>query len=183
MKEYCLTIKSKDLKIVNEIMNELSLYDCEMHLDKRETDRLYNFTFNEMSGHRLAESVGRTRLDASRDMSFYNFVANILEGFGLNKDHKGFKYAIECVRLINTYGLGNYTMEKDIYPAVSSWYNTNVRSVEHNIRNAIDFSWKKYLENEDFIDSEIKTFSSKPSNVKFLNHISKLTFLAYMGVN
>ena len=181
MKEYYLTIKSRDLKIVNEIMNELSLYDCEMHLDKRNCDTMYNFSFNESSGHRLAESVGRTKYDTSRDMNFYNFVANILEGFGLSREHKGFKYAIECVRLINTYGLGNYTMEKDIYPVVSSWYNTNIRSVEHNIRNAIDFSWKKHEQSNSNSDSEIKMFKSKPSNVKFLNHISKLTFLAYIG--
>lgn len=180
MKEYYLTIKSQDVKIISEIMSELSLYDCEMHLDKKDSDKMYNFSFNETSSHKLAESLGRTTLDRSRDMGFYSFVSNILEGFGLSKEHKGFKYAIECVRLINTYGLGNFTMEKDIYPAVSAWYNTNPRSVEHNIRNAIEFSWNKHIKGKDK-DSEIKTFACKPSNARFLNHISKLTFLAYMG--
>lgn len=181
MKEYYLTIKSNEISVVNKIIKSISSYDCEIHLDNKDSEKSYDFRYNELSNHKLCESVGRSDLDTSRDMNFYNFVSKILEEYGLSKEHKGFKYAIECIRLINTYGLGNYTMEKDIYPAVSSWYNTSICSVEHNIRNAISFSWDNYVNSESENESEMKNFARKPSNSRFLGHISRLTFLAYIG--
>lgn len=182
MKEYYLSIKTKDLETINNIMSDLSIYNCDMHLDKYDDQAVasYNHTRKEYMGQRLGERVGKTLSDYKKDMNFYNCVGTILDSFGINKDHKGYRYAVECVRLINTFGTGNFTMKEDVYPPISKWYNTLPSAIEHNIRNAIDSSWRANLELPGNRKSEMRVFKRKPSNVKFLSHISRLTFMIYM---
>ena len=182
MKEYYLSIKTKDIDTINNIMSDLSIYDCDMHLDKIENKNFANYTYKqrEVAGHKIGEKVGKTLSEYKNDLNFYNCVGAILDSFGINKEHKGYRYSVECVRLMNTYGSGNFTMKKDIYPTVSQWYNTIPSTIEHNIRNAIDSSWKENSELPSFRQNEMKTFAKKPSNMKFLSHICRLTFMIYI---
>lgn len=182
MKEYYLTVKAKDQNVIYDIMQDLSSYNCDMHLDKTDASKMYVFDFNETSYMKLGERIGRTSSEYKKDMQYFNFVSNILDAYGILSTHKGFRYAIECVRLMNTYGLENYTMENDVYPIVSRWYDTSPNSIEHNIRNAITNAWERNVSSENPEEkNEMVFFRTKPSNVKFLKHISRLTFLSHIG--
>lgn len=181
MKEYYLNIKVDDVETINNIMHDLSYYNCDIHMDKKDPSKIYTFEFNHNSYNRLGERKGRTTEEFKNDMNYFNYVSKILEAFGISYTQKGFRYIVECVRLMNTFGLENYTMEKDVYPIVSKWYGTNVSSIEHNIRNAISCAWDKNKDVTDSEKSQMRFFEKRPSNVKFLKHICRLTFLAYMG--
>lgn len=174
MKELILKVSTRDENIAGEIMKELAKYDCNYNIVKEESSNKYTYMYQNLPYTRLGDITNRTNEQYRKDMNYYNSVGNILLSYGIKSNHKGFKYAIECIRLMNTYGIDNYSMTEDVYPVVSKWYNVTATSVEHNIRNAINNSWQNYSEDTSHY-CDMKVFSRRPTNRKFLKHIAKIT--------
>ena len=174
MKEFILRVSTRNEHIAGEIMNELEKFDCNYNIVKDDTSNKYSYMYQNLPYTRLGDISNRTNEQYRKDMNYYNSVGNILLSYGIKSNHIGFKYAIECIRLINTYGIDNYSMAEDIYPVISKWYNVTSTSVEHSIRNAINNSWDKHIEDSSY-NSDMKVFNKKPTNRKFLKHIAKIS--------
>lgn len=174
MKTYNINIVLYNRDDLTEIINDLSKYECAIHIDKNNSGMNYAQEFTEHSYQKLGEGC-KSEVEYIADMDFYKNTSKILQEYGLSPKHKGFSYAIECIRLMNTYGMDVYTMDSDVYPVISKMYNVAPSSIEHNIRNAINISWvnlQKYNENDN---NKINQFKKKPTNIKFLKHIAELT--------
>ena len=174
MKELILRVSVKNEEIAGAIMNDLANYDCNYNIVKEESSNKYTYMYQNLPYTRLGDISNRTNEQYRKDMHYYNSVGNILLSYGIKSNHIGFKYAIECIRLMNTYGIDNYSMTEDVYPVVSKWYNVTATSVEHGIRNAINNSWEKLNDDSSYY-SDMKVFTRKPTNRKFLKHIAKIS--------
>lgn len=174
-KEYYINVCTSNAETATVIADILSKYDCKYSLGQEDKQIDYDHKYKEFPYTKLGEKTGRTKDEFKKDLDYYNKVSKILKGFGLTPTHLGFKYSIECVRLMNNYGMESYTMDEDVYPLIAQWYQVTPSAVEHNIRNAINHAWDNAHEEELAIDSEITGFKKKPTNVKFLKHIARLT--------
>ena len=173
MKTYNINIVLSNSNDLTEIINDLSKYECAIHIDKNISSNNYTQGFSEYSYQKLGEGC-KSENEYMADMDFYKNTSKLLQEYGLSPKHKGFSYAIECIRLMNTYGMDIYTMDSDVYPVISKLYNVAPSSIEHNIRNAINNSWNNHRESTENDDNKIKEFNKKPTNIKFLKHISEL---------
>ncbi len=174
MKEIVLKVSVKNEDIAGDIMKCLGEYDCEYSIWKEDVSNSYSFMINDIPYTRLGDVKSRTNKEYRKDMELYKNVSKILSSFGIKSTQLGFKYIIESIRLINIYGLYNYSLSEDVYPVISKWYNVSTSSVEHNIRNSIESSWKRYTE-DSHQKSGMSFFLRKPTNLKFLDHIAKIS--------
>ena len=158
-----------------EIIRLLSKFDCEITINRSDVPQKYVFGCNDVSFSKLGERVGRTPEEYQRDMDYFDTISEILNKFGLSPNHKGFRYAIEGIRLITTYGLDDFNMNNDIYPIIAKWYGVSETSVEHNIRNSISAAWDRMITSPEKYRSSISVFMNKPTNVKFLKYIARMT--------
>lgn len=182
MKEFNIKVKTSEEDVANAIVNDLSRYECNYQIGKDDKMPEYNFNYQSIPYTKLFETRNRTPDQYKKDITYFNYIGNVLTAYGLSSKHKGYKYCVECIRLMNIYGLDSYSMVKDVYPVVSSWYEVSPSSIEHNIRNAINNSWKRCNE-ENALNKEnncINMFKRKPTNIVFLKHIAKVTnYLIY----
>lgn len=174
MKEIELKVVANSEEVASRIMKDLAKYNCNYSLVKEEMSMKYTQLYDKLPFSRLGDVTIRSNSEYKKDMKYYEGVGKILSSYGLLPTQKGYKYSIECIRLINLYGLDNFSMKDDVYPVISNWYKVSQTSVEHNIRNAIYWAWSKWEENID-LSSNMKHFKSRPSNVKFLKHIAKIS--------
>lgn len=175
MKEIWIRVKAEKENIISDILTDLSRYECDFHLDKHDRYMRYPFAYNEISYTRLGEKAGRSPEEYRKDMLFYGHASNALSSYGLSPRHKGFKYAIECIRLIIIYGIDDFTMSKDVYPMISKWYNVSENSIEHDVRNAIGQAWLESQNTDIEHKSNMAIFAKRPSNTRFLKHLAKIT--------
>ena len=181
MTEFVIRVSVKNEDDVSSLLNDINKYDCKYNIEKDDSKDKYNFMYKELPYGKLGEKYGRTKEEYQKDLKYYDAVSKLLESYGMDSNYKGFKYSVECIRLINAYGIESYTMDFDVYPLVSKWYNVTPQSIEHNIRNAINNSWRDY-ESGKRPDSLISIFNRKPTNIKFLKHIAKTTNSFILGV-
>ena len=168
-------MSADDEKIIPEIIKDLSKYDCDYVVDKHdELNAKYTYVYDEVPLMKLGERNGKSVKEYKNDMSFYNSAGKALISYGISPDHKGFRYAIESIRLLLVYGNDEYRMDHDVYPVISEWYNVSPGSVEHNIRNSIGNAWKRNFYNTE-VKNNMSIFAEKPSNIKFLRHLAKIT--------
>jgi len=175
MRAYTINISTHRPEIVPDIMVALSKYDCDIRIEQQEAKKKYPFSYADLSFLKLGEKKGRTPLQYKNEMKLFQHAGLVLNNFGISCKHKGYVYAVECIRLINTYGMDDYSMDSDVYPVVGEWYGVSPNSIEHNIRNAINIAWEKACDRDDFTSCPIAHFSKKPSNIKFLKHVAKIT--------
>ena len=174
MKEIVLKVSAKNEEIAGDIMKCLANYDCQYNIVKEDVSKNYTYMIKDIPYTRLGDVNTRTNRQYRKDMDFYKSVGNILLSFGIKSTQLGFKYIIESIRLINIYGLNNYSLSEDVYPVISKWYDVSSSSVEHNIRNSIDSSWSRYVQGEQ-IKCGMSCFLKRPTNLKFLDHIAKIS--------
>jgi len=175
MKSYSINISTRKADIVPDIMVALAKYDCDIKIEKQSSPREYPFTYADLSLLKLGEKKGRSPEQYKSEMKLFKHAGLVLNNFGISSKHKGFVYAVECIRLINTYGMDDFKMDSDVYPIVGEWYGVTPNSVEHNIRNAINIAWDKAMSRGDFEKAPISFFQKKPTNIKFLKHVAKVT--------
>lgn len=180
MKEYSINVVTKDDEVVSGIMRALSAFDCDIHVDKTDRAKRYPSKYDSISFSRLGEKDGRKPSDYKKDMVFFKHASAALESYGLSSKHKGFRYAIECIRLIIVYGTDTYSLNKDVYPIVADWYMVTPACVEHNVRNAIICAWDRTRDCAQEYQSKMAIFASRPTNYKFLDHLAKITDYSLM---
>ena len=174
MKEIELKVTTPNDEIAGDIMKMLATFNCNYSIVKDDKSRNYSYLINDIPYSRLCDIKGKTNKQYRKDMDTYKSVGNILLSFGIKSSQLGFKYIIESIRLINIYGMNNYSLSEDVYPVISKWYNVSPTSIEHNIRNSINSSWDRYVE-----DSQqrcgMSCFLRRPTNLKFLDHIARIS--------
>lgn len=176
MKELVLKVTTKNEDVAAKIIKDLKKYNCDYKLVKEDKPNNGFYTYSNYLPSRLSEKDNVSKKEYNSNMKYYRSVGNILLLYGIPSHQLGFKYLIECVRLMNSYGIDNYSLGNDIYPLVAEWYNTSSTSVEHNIRNSINYAWSMF-QRGDVINNDMKYFKIKPTNLKFLRHIVKITSL------
>ena len=174
MKELVLKIKTKDDSTACNIMYDLSKYDCDYNLVKEDKNASYSPMYKDLPYARLGDNIYRTNIQYRKDMEYYRSLTDVLMEFGLPNNQIGFKYIIESVRLINTYGMEGFSLNKDIYPIIAKWYLVSTNSVEHNIRNCINCGWFNY-QNNPHLHNDMEIFDKKPTNMKFLKYVAKIS--------
>lgn len=181
MKEFTLSVSTKKKDTMLEIIKDISQYDCEIKISKEEEELPYSFNFSETAYHKLGEKRGRTVDEYKRDLDLYNYLSKVLKEYGISEKHKGFRFAIECIRLIHMYGVEKYTLDADVYPIVSKWYDVTQSCIEHNIRNAISTSWNHNKDKKIDEKNKMSSFDEKPTNLKFLRHVADRTNYAIIN--
>ena len=174
MKEIVLKVSTRSEEIAANIMKCLAEYDCKYNIVKDDVSKNYTYLINDIPYTRLGDINTRTNSQYKKDMKFYKNVGNILLSFGIKSTQLGFKYIIESIRLINIYGFNNFSLTEDVYPVISRWYDVSSSSVEHNIRNSIDSSWNRYIK-DIHAKTGMSCFLTRPTNMKFLDHIAKIS--------
>lgn len=174
MKEIELKVTTPNDEIAGDIMKMLATFNCNYSIVKDDKSRNYSYLINDIPYSRLCDIKGKSNKQYRRDMDTYKSVGNILLSFGISSSKLGFNYIIECIRLINIYGLYNFKLSEDVYPVISKWYDVSSSSIEHSIRNAIEAAWDRYIE-ERPISSGMNYFLKRPTNRIFLNHIARIS--------
>lgn len=174
MKELVLKVTTKSEDVASQIIKDLKKYNCDYNLVKENvrTNGLYEYKNNMPT--KLCEDDVVSKNDKNANMKYYRSVGKILLLYGIPSHQLGFKYLIECVRLMNSFGMDNYSLRNDVYPLVAEWYDVSETSIEHNIRNSINYAWDLFMKG-DVINNDMKYFRNKPTNLKFLRHIAKIT--------
>lgn len=178
MDTYSLTIRTLDNDMMMKMVSELAKYECNISIEKNAENKHYTFNYEETSYQRLGEKKGRTLEEFKEDQKFFDYISSVLKSYGLNDKYRGFRYIIECIRIMHIYADDVYSLGLDIYPIVSNWYKVSQSSVEHDIRNTISESWKNYqfeIDNGIKPSTKMTEFDKKPTNLKFLRHVSNIT--------
>lgn len=174
MKELVLKVTTKSEDVASEIMKDLRKYNCDYNLVKENVRKKGLYEFSYKTPIKLSEKDRVSKKEDKDNMNYYKSVGNLLLLYGIPSHQLGFKYLIECVRLMNSFGLDNYSLQTDIYPLVAEWYDASPASIEHNIRNSINYAWNLFVKG-DVINNNMRYFKIKPTNLKFLKHIAKIT--------
>lgn len=175
MKELVLRVTAKNEDVAVKIMKDLKKYNCDYNLVKENVNKgFYGTKYNIPIS--LNEKDNVTKKEKNQNIEYYRSVGKILLLYGIPSHQLGFKYLIECVRLMNSFGIDNYSLQNDIYPLVAEWYNVSNTSIEHNIRNSINYAWDMFQKG-DVVSNDMKYFRIRPTNLKFLRHIAKITSL------
>lgn len=169
MGELVFLVSAKNYDIANQLLNDLSNYDCKYQLIDSESS---GYEYNDIFSSKVNDITDINKHKYKADVKQSNRIGNILSSYGLSSTNLGFTYAIDAIKLMNAYGINNYSMTADIYPGVADLHKVTSMSVEHNIRNSIYKAWTSF-ENGDLDNAGISLFKRRPSNKKFLEHIAK----------
>ncbi|NLY87383.1 MAG: hypothetical protein GX083_02390 [Clostridiales bacterium] len=110
-----------------------------------------------------------------RQLLFISTIRDLLNEYGIHESNKGYIYIIDAVRVILELGSLDIRLNTDIYPLVACDFKIKKISViEHAIRNAIAAAYRDYERSND--SNAMGRFTKKPSNKKFLFHITDSIF-------
>lgn len=95
-------------------------------------------------------------------------INNLLLSLGISPNHLGKDYLFECINLVLSDKQRFGCLNKTVYPALSSKYNTNSSNIERDIRHAILTAWSK--KNAEKWRHLLNGFdvTMKPSNREFI---------------
>lgn len=174
MKELVLRVTTKSEDVIGQIIKDLRKYNCDYNLVKESVRKNGYYEIKDYMPTQLCDNDTVSNSESKTYMKYYRSVGKILLLYGIPSHQLGFKYIIECVRLMNSLGLDNYSLQNDVYPLIAEWYEVSATSVEHNIRNSINYAWNLFM-NGDVVNNDMKYFKMKPTNLKFLRHVAKIT--------
>ena len=115
--------------------------------------------------------IANNSLCAPEDLEYLIF--QILNEFSIPINMNGYNYLCKAI-LYNILNLpSNISLTKQIYPMVAKDVNSSAACIEHSIRHTINTAWQNG-ENKKMVEY----FGNKrPTNMLFINLISKLTTL------
>ena len=169
MSELVFLVKAENYDTANKLLQDLSKFNCKYQLID---DVGEGYLFEEKMVSKVSDITEKRKHFNKAELKQHNRIGNILSSYGLSSTNLGYSYAIDAIKLINAYGINNYSMMSDIYPGVADIYNVTPMSVEHNIRNSIYKAWNAFQDGYND-NTGIAQFRKRPTNKKFLEHIAK----------
>lgn len=101
-------------------------------------------------------------------------VTDILCGFGIPANVKGFSFLRICVIDAVSDPTVVNGITKKMYPKVAKMYNTTIATVERNIRTALDIAWKRGNAEkfDEYFGISVKRSNKRPKTAEFIAMIA-----------
>lgn len=93
-------------------------------------------------------------------------VREMLNYYQLSPKMLGYHYLVEGIVLLMQRGINTFSLNKEIYQLLAEKHNSNIKNIEHNIRNSIAAAWSLAEDNNIH-----KQFNTKPSNLEFMQGV------------
>lgn len=107
-------------------------------------------------------------------MSVTKVIRELLRDCRINSCSKGYSYIQDCILAIIDQRDLNINFNNDVYPYVALKYGiTDIRAIEHSIRNAILAAYRLYESDEENRSSIMDHFERRPTNKMFVLHLTR----------
>lgn len=107
-------------------------------------------------------------------------IHNILRYVGIGPQYRGYRYLAQAVELVMEYGRNDIQITKTVYPEIAERNNTVWRSVERDIRTAIQRAWETD-EQEVMRKMFGHHLKQRPTNMQFICRLAEELRKASVG--
>ena len=153
-----------DKTVVTSLLNELSMLNSHIGENRHMFD-LFRHNGLFLFGFNLSPKIDPEAFKWYVSISIT--ISHVLDEFDIKRKYNGYSFITDSIMLIIDLRRLDIVLGDDIYPHIRKKYKLSNKSlVEHNIRNAINTSYKRYK--EGISASRMSMFSKKPTNKEFL---------------